>query len=437
MESSKLKQIKNKILEVCSVGMKSLSKIGLFHVFGSYTINRVIAFITNTVIVRLLSKEEFGVFGSAYNVYSLFIILNGFGMINAVLLYCSEERGEQEKRSLYRYTLKWGFFSAVLLSAGMLLYGFYGRVGIQESSRYIIALSVLPLFDYVQQYILVFYRIRCDNKTFARLLTINTCAHFLFDCAGALMWGVGGTIAGRYLAYIVTIAVGTLVGKETFKRAGKSTGLPATQKRDIWNYALKSGSASALNQIVYLIDIALISYLVSDAMVVASYKTAAMIPEALSFIPQSVIVTVLPYFARKQQDGEWVKDKSKKLFIGMAAMNFLISLFLWIMAPFIIEILWGEKYLDSVPYFRILSISYFFLGTFRLFSTNLLAIFHRVTFNFSISLLTGVSNILLDYFMVKKYGAIGAAWATLFTVVIASLCSFPYLIYVIKRKDSS
>ena len=42
-----------------------------------------------------------------------------------------------------------------------------------------------------------------------------------------------------------------------------------------------------------------------------------------------------------------------------------------------------------------------------------------------------------NYFMVKKYGAIGAAWATLFTVVIASLCSFPYLIYVIKRKDSS
>lgn len=437
MESSKLKQIKNKILKVYSVGMKSLSKIGLFHVFGSYTLSRVIAFVTNAVIVRLLSKEEFGIFGSAYNVYNLFIILNGFGMINATLLYCSEERPEQEKQSLYEYTLRWGFFSAVLLSAGMLLYGLYGRVGVQDSSCYIIALSALPIFDYVQQYILVFYRIRCDNKTFARLLTINTCAHFLFDCTGALMWGVSGTIAGRYLSYIVTIIIGVLVGKDRFRKSGKSAQLPATQKKAIWNYALKSGGASALNQIVYLIDIALISCLVSDAMVVASYKTATMIPEALSFIPQSVIVTVLPYFARKQQNREWVKDKSKKLFVGMAAMNFLISLFLWIMAPFIIEILWGKKYLDSVPYFRILSISYFFLGTFRLFSTNLLAVFHRVTFNLSISLLTGVSNMLLDYFMIKKYGAIGAAWATLFTVVIASLCSFPYLIYVIKRKDSS
>lgn len=84
--------------------------------------------------------------------------------------------------------------------------------------------------------------------------------------------------------------------------------------------------------------------------------------------------------------------------------------------------------MDSIPYFRILSISYFFLGTFRIFSTNILGIFRKTTFNLFVAILTGIANIVLDFVLITHYSAYGAAWATLVVLILASVLSFPYLL---------
>lgn len=414
--------------------VQKLGHMGLFHIFGSNTVNRLISFVSNSVVIRTLSKEQYGLFGSAYNVFNLVGLVNGFGMANAMLLYCSEDRTEQEKSTIYQYTLKAGFLASMLLSIGMVLYGIYGKTGIEGNSRYIVFLSALPMLDYLQLYVLSFLRTRRENKTYARLMTFNTCTRFVFDFLGALLGRISGLILGRYLVYGVTILAGAAMCADKYRGPGKRC-ITEELKKVLWNYAVKTGGTSALNQIVYLVDIALISYLISDAAVVARYKVAAMIPEALNIIPQSTMVTFLPYFSARKSDGDWVAKNCKRLFAGALILNFFISLVLCAGAPVFLRIIGGVQYLDGARCFQILSISYFFLATFRLFSTNLLAVFHKVTFNFAISVFTGTSNILLDYFLILKYGSIGAAWATLITVVLASLCSFPYLIYVIKNRQ--
>ena len=47
--------------------IKHLFKDGFFHILGSSFINKCIAFITNIILVRILSKNDFGVFTGAFN----------------------------------------------------------------------------------------------------------------------------------------------------------------------------------------------------------------------------------------------------------------------------------------------------------------------------------------------------------------------------------
>ncbi len=60
--------------------IKTLLRTGFFHIFGSSVINKIIAFLSSVVLVRILTKAEYGVFTYAWNIYSIILILNGMGI---------------------------------------------------------------------------------------------------------------------------------------------------------------------------------------------------------------------------------------------------------------------------------------------------------------------------------------------------------------------
>ena len=84
----------------------------------------------------------------------------------------------------------------------------------------------------------------------------------------------------------------------------------------------------------------------------------------------------------------------------MGSLNLVISVLLFAFAPVIIRLLYGEQYMDSVYIFRILSINYFFSGTFRIISGNLLVTQRKLKFNFFVALVSGTINAIADYFFV-------------------------------------
>jgi O-antigen/teichoic acid export membrane protein len=145
------------------------------------------------------------------------------------------------------------------------------------------------------------------------------------------------------------------------------------------------------------------------------------------------MVFIYPYFAAHNTDFNWIKKYSIKLFQGLACVNALISIVLCVGAPLIIHLFWGEKYMDSVAPFRILSISYFFLATFRVPAGNILAMLRKVKVNLLVSIISGIANVVFCYVFIRAWGSIGAALATLVVVVISSLIAFPYLLHHIKK----
>ena len=107
-------------------------------------------------------------------------------------------------------------------------------------------------------------------------------------------------------------------------------------------------------------------------------------------------------------------------------MNAAISLMLVLCAPLIIRILFGEQYLDALPAFRILSVSYFFSATFRKTTGNLLVTQRKLHVNFWIGIMEGIINIIGNWILIHLLGAIGAAVTTLIICIVSSGVSVIY-----------
>lgn len=411
---------------------KFLIKKGFFHIFGVNVINSLISFVTNIVIVRFLTKGDYGIFGNAYNAYSIFMLFSGIGMISGLLQYCSERRPEEEKNSYYKFSLSAGLLFNTLLCLGMIVYASFGKFNIKETPQYIIELAFLPFFEYAFQFIGTIFRIQRENKKYSLLMNINTVSYCIFACGGAYFGGIHGTILGRYIAFAISIVMGFTMCRQMLPEVFHSVRLKNLQIKGFLKYSSTCCASTSISQLLYLLDVFMIgTYFAATA--VASYKTATLIPNALSLIPTSIMVFIYPYFAEHNTDFKWIKKNSIRLFQGLACMNALISLVLYFGAPLIIHIIWGDRYMDSVRPFQILSISYFFLATFRVPAGNILAMLRKVKVNLLVSIISGIANVVFCVIFIRIWGANGAALATLVVVLISSLIAFPYLMHHIKK----
>lgn len=412
--------------------LSELLKKGLFHIIGSNAINKAIAFVANIALVRVLSKAEFGVFTAAFNVFSVVFLFSGLGINSGVLYFCSQKRSLENKKEYYNYCFKVGNKINLVLCLILLLYGLFVPAGIPESRKYMIMLAGMPLASFWYEYYSIVLRTQKENKKYAFLLNVNSVLYAVFAVLGSMVFGITGTILGRYLAQIISAFLGRHYCREyLYTKDEEHRDIAQEAKSPLFNYSIKAGLSSAMNSILYLLDVYIIGIVIADATVLASYKVGAQIPENMNFLPQSMMVFFLPVFIENAGNHQWLKKKTAELYLSMAGISFVLSALLIILAPYVVTILWGKQYVDAVPCFRILTVSFFFLSTFRLTSTNILLSLGKAGYTLMISIVSGVTNIILAVLMTVRYGSIGAAYATLIVTIIASVLSFPYVIYVI------
>ena len=194
---------------------------------------------------------------------------------------------------------------------------------------------------------------------------------------------------------------------------------------------------NAVSQVLYTVDVLVVGNIVGASTAVAEYKTATTIPFALAFVPQLIITFIYPYFARNKDNHKWIAGNTKLIVLCMSAVNIVISAVGIIFAPLIIRIVFGEDYLASVPCFRILMVSYFFSGTFRIIFGNILAMLRKVKVNLYLGIFESGLNIVLDILFITWWGSIGAAVATTSITVLSGLAIGVYLWYYLHKNIKS
>lgn len=175
----------SKMLAMLSNSLNKLKDKGFFHIFGSSTINKIIGFASTWVIVRIVSKPEYGVYSYAHNLYSFFLILSGMGIMSAFLQLGSETTNEGEKDRLYRFSMRFGLVVNTFLALLIICIGLFVPMRF-ENAGYLLTLTAgLPVVVLVNELQLTYLRINTRNIEYSTINTLNSILIFVLSCVFA------------------------------------------------------------------------------------------------------------------------------------------------------------------------------------------------------------------------------------------------------------
>lgn len=412
--------------------IKLLSQSGAFHIVGSNAINKMVTFISSIIVVRILTKGEYGLFTYAWNIYSIILLFNGMGIDSGVLQLGSEKSGDSTyAEKLSNYAVRFGLRFNILLTVAILAVGLFFPMEIEGAGVLLCMLCLLPMPKLISAINGVYLRTQKRNKEMSGVSVLTTIVVLVVTNSCAWLFREKGLILGYYIAYTFSIIITTWHCKLTYLK-GRTT-LERDERKTLFTISFVSMCNNGLSQLLYLLDVFVLGIVVPDESVLASYKVATTIPSALTFIPIAVMVYLYPYFAQNRTDGKWCMRKYGQVLGVMGAFNAVVSATLFLFAPFVVRTFFGANYMDAVPIFRLLAINYFFSGTFRILSGNLLVTQRKLKFNLYIAVFSGIGNAVANFFFIQWWGSMGAAIATVCVVILTSILNTVYLLHTFKK----
>ncbi|WP_328755924.1 flippase [Geomonas propionica] len=149
------------------------------------------------------------------------------------------------------------------------------------------------------------------------------------------------------------------------------------------------------------------------------YASAVKIAEIWFFIPTAIVSSVFPNIVRaRQTDEKEFYNRLQKLYNLLAFLGYVIAIPVTFLAGVVVYLFYGEAYAAAAPMLVLLIWSDVFanLAVARnafLMAMNWTRVLLVMTF------LGAISNIALNFFLVPKYGGVGAAAASLISYWVA------------------
>lgn len=405
---------------------------GAVHIFSTTVLNKIIAVLTNIVVVRILTKDEFGYFSYAYNIVMILMSFSGLGTSTAILQYGCESKNKSQWLKKEKMLVLVGFLSSLLFSIGTLLYALFVPLSVAGGKWILVSLAFLPIIQYYFTYLSMKFRVLEKNKEYALITNLQSVSYFVAACLGGMAFSVAGTVLGRYLGYFVPVIVGICLLKKEIKEVNEARINMHCKEEMKYSFWVLLNNVSS--SIYYYFDVLIIGIVLSDVVALADYKVATQIPTALVAIPMAIATFVYPKFVRQQDNPQWILKNYHLVQLSVGALNLVITVCVVLLAPFIISVIYGDDYIGAVYPFRILMFSYFMSGTFRTLTGHILSMLHQVKANFGLGIIGCIVNICATFVLVKAYGGIGAAYATLIVVVVESFASSVYFYWYIRKK---
>lgn len=408
-----------------------LRRSGFVHIFSSSVINKIISLLSGVLLIRILSKTEYGVYSYANTILGFFLLFTGLGANSCMLQMCCEAKNKEDRLDIYNYGCHVGMRFNIFMSLVIIIVSLFVPLPIKGANLCLAFMSFLPFVQLYPQFQGTLLRSEKRNKEFSYSNTFQAAVTFLLACALSLIFRVKGLILAYYAAAFLTIIFSTVALKvplpKTFPSLEKKT------KKSFFEISTISMLNNGIAQLMYLLDVFVLGMVVGNTDMIASYKVATTIPTALLFIPSSIVIYIYPYFVEHRYEKQWLFKNFGRVIAALGIFNLLVSGILFIFAPYVISIIFGKQYLDAVVPFRILCVSFFFSGTFRIIPGNLLITQRRLKFNLFESIFSSGLNTLLNFFMISAWRSTGAAIATFITMLTSGIISTAYLLYVFSK----
>lgn len=187
-----------------------------------------------------------------------------------------------------------------------------------------------------------------------------------------------------------------------------------------WYYAL----SSIMVTIYMRIDQAMLGTYFENKSEVGIYSAAVRIAEMWAFVPNAIITALKPAIIEYKKNNEAkYKETLKKLYLITSIVCLAFSIGIVIFSKLIIAILYGQDYIIAYKSLYILIIGTWF-GIIGNVHYVWMVCEDKGKYTLFYSLSGSVLNIIANIILIPKYGAVGAAIATLLSQLVANVFSF-------------
>jgi O-antigen/teichoic acid export membrane protein len=187
--------------------------------------------------------------------------------------------------------------------------------------------------------------------------------------------------------------------------------------------------AVSIGMINTQIDSLLIGHFLNETDV-GYYSIAVIIMQGITLIPsaiQQVTTPVMATFYGKREYSK-IKELVKNTMLKTFAIELMLLIFLAMFGKYIIIVLFSEEFEPAYVPMLVLSIGYLMYAPWVSVGT-IFASIGRVNLSFKLNAICAILNTILNFLLIPKFGLIGAASATAFSLTFTLMINL-YLIYL-------
>ena len=367
-----------------------------------------------TWMARYLGPHDFGIFSYVESIISILMILSTLGLDTIII----KELVKDEKRI---NELLGTSFMLKLISSIIIIFFILFYISFIENEYPINLLLIIISFSFFFHSfnVIDFYfqsKVLSKYTVFSKLIALSISSIikvFLIVYEYPLIY-----FAGVILLESIIIVIGLIFFYFHSKLSLFSWRIDFVVIKDLLKNSYPLLFAGILITIYSKIDQIMIKEMLGASQA-GYYSAAVRLSEIWFIIGGLVCASLFPLIIKSKEDSTDIYYKRiQQLLVFLISCAYLLILSVYFLSDFIILFLYGNNFLESIVVLNIhiFSTVFVYMG---LVSSKWIVLENRTKLEFYRNLLGMIINIGLNFIFIKKFGIIGAAYASLITYIIA------------------
>jgi len=399
------------------------------YVFIATVSARVLSLLASVIALKLINNVDLGYVLYAMSIMAFIIPLSGLGVQQGLLRFGARLNSISEKKALFSFVFKKGLLFSLLLSAILFSLSYVIPLKFSASAYFLRWLSFLMISMFLLEIVKIQFRLEHNNKKFAYVeifynsllvLTVFILSYFYKEL-------------GYTLALIIAPFITFLWFFKALKINFKSVKKPIPLDFTFLKYGFFAGLANVTTQLLFAVDILLIGSILNDSSLVTAYKYVSIIPFSLLFLPGILLTTDFVNLTERIFNKTYIKNYSKNYSVFFVLFSVGVAIIFYPFSGFILN-LFDSEYTQYTSAFLVLTAGVFGILIFRGLYGNLLSALGKAQVNYWIALVALLINIPANYYLIPKYGILGAAITSSVLMWFSSLATL--IIFKILHKKA-
>jgi O-antigen/teichoic acid export membrane protein len=389
------------------------------------TIEVIIPLIILPFITKILSTEDYGIYVLFSTIVPLSVSFFSLGINDSLVIQLYKLNNS---RLASYFTSNLIFIFCITLLLGFIIYNFRSFLFsyIHFPEYLFLPLAVVSFFQIFYSFSLHYFRFLESPKMFGlfsiffSVIKNGSSVIFLYIFNFKLNGLIFSSLISGFIFFVLSIMIfykySLFSNKVNIKYAFN---------------CLKLGFPLFFHQLGSWLSSSSIKLLISSLLGVSatgSFSIGLTVSLLILFLQDSFNKAFMPYLFEKLNGNNFIELYQNKIIKLTYLYNIcllLISIIYGFLAYFLIQYIFGIKYILARDVVVLLSISYAFEGMYKM-HVNYLFYKNRTDLIFLITLITGFLNIILSYFFITNFGLFGAG----LSLIISNLFTYIFCWYI-------